>query len=292
MAYPDVPIWLELTRLGGDFALSAGRSILPNPALANIQRYCLFMGAPRNGHSLVGAMLDAHPEMLIAHELGLPKYKVAHFSKRQIELLILSNSKKSAANGRQHIHYSHSVPNQWQGRYKNLQLVGDKHGEGFLLSVEARPWLVDTLLKSLNPCHFIHVIRNPYDAIASILSTVKRQHTQDSAIAYFERLYQTLSTVSDKLAADQLHEIHFEQLVSQPQKELEKLCGFLGFDATTEYLQDCSSIVLDDLGDHRALVEWSPSSRQKIDKLINSYSFLSKYSFEQVGIEWKRRQIP
>ena len=131
MAYPDVPIWLELARLGRDFSWSGIKAMLPNRDLSGIERYCLFMGAPRTGHSLIGSLLDAHPEMVIAHELGVPKYKAAHFSKRQIALLLLSNSGQHAASGRKHIHYSHAVENQWQGRYRRLRVLGDKHGEGF-----------------------------------------------------------------------------------------------------------------------------------------------------------------
>ncbi len=280
MAYPDVPIWLELTRLGRDFAISGVSSLLPNRSLANVERFCLFMGAPRNGHSLIGALLDAHPEMLIAHELGVPKYKVAHFSKRQIELLLIANSKHHALRGRQHIHFSHAVPDQWQGRYQNLRVLGDKHGEGFLLSIGARPWLADALKDSLNPCYFIHVIRNPYDAIASMVSNRKRAHSVDSAIAYFESLYETLSSFSAKLQPGQLHEIHFEQFLDQPKKELERACNFLGVEAGPEYLESCISIVLEEPEDHRGLVQWDRSSQQKLDALISKHPFLSKYTSE------------
>ena len=34
-----------------------------------IQLYCMFVGYPRSGHSLVGTLLDAHPDIVIAHEL-------------------------------------------------------------------------------------------------------------------------------------------------------------------------------------------------------------------------------
>ena len=283
MAYPDIPIWLELARLGRDFTLSGFRSLLPNPDVSNIERYCLFMGAPRNGHSLVGALLDAHPEMVIAYELGVPKYTVAHFSKRQIELLMLSNSKQHALKGRRHIHYSHTVPDQWQGRYKELRVLGDKHGEGFLLSVRARPWLTDALMETLKPCHFIHVIRNPYDAIASIVCNKKRQHTLDSAIAYFEILYETLNMLSEKFEPGQLHEIHFEHLLSQAKKELADACSFLGVEAGPGYLESCISIVIDKPEDLRGLVQWDRSSRKNVDALIDKYPFFSKYNFEQAG---------
>ncbi len=36
---------------------------------AEIGRFCLFVGFPRSGGSLLGALLNAHPDMVIGQEL-------------------------------------------------------------------------------------------------------------------------------------------------------------------------------------------------------------------------------
>ena len=36
----------------------------------SVEKYCMFVGYPRSGHSLVGSLLDAHPNMIIANELN------------------------------------------------------------------------------------------------------------------------------------------------------------------------------------------------------------------------------
>jgi phage terminase large subunit-like protein len=33
--------------------------------------FCIFIGYPRSGHSLVGSLLNAHPEVIISHELDV-----------------------------------------------------------------------------------------------------------------------------------------------------------------------------------------------------------------------------
>lgn len=38
---------------------------------SDIQSYCMFIGCPRGRHSLIGALLDAHPNIIMAHEAGL-----------------------------------------------------------------------------------------------------------------------------------------------------------------------------------------------------------------------------
>jgi len=280
VAYPETPIWLELARLGRDFAFSGVRSLFPQQALSQIRRQCLFMGAPRNGHSLVGAMLDAHRNVIIAHELGVPKYLVAHFSLRQTQLLLIANSRHYAARGRKHIHYSHAVRDQWQGRFERLQVIGDKHGEGFLLSVQARPWLAQAVIERLDPLYFIHVIRNPFDAIASVVTSTKRGQSLERAVTYFERLYETLSEVQDEVAPGRLHEVSFEEFCCHPQKELDKICQFLGVEPSSDYLDACASIVLNHLEDHRGQVEWDDACRQRVEVLIQKHPFLSGYTFD------------
>ncbi|MGR3319837.1 MAG: hypothetical protein ACUZ8O_15330 [Candidatus Anammoxibacter sp.] len=87
-----------------------------------IETYCMFIGYPRSGHSLIGALLDAHPNMIIAHELGALKYIYARFSKKQIFCLVLNKSQKFAETGRKLKSYSYVVPDQWHGRFSELRI--------------------------------------------------------------------------------------------------------------------------------------------------------------------------
>ena len=38
--------------------------------LDEVKAFCLFIGYPRSGHSLIGALLDAHESVAMAHELS------------------------------------------------------------------------------------------------------------------------------------------------------------------------------------------------------------------------------
>jgi hypothetical protein len=55
----------------------------------NINTYCLFIGYSRSGHSSVGALLDAHPNVRIVSELGDLKYANLGFKRWQIYYLLL-----------------------------------------------------------------------------------------------------------------------------------------------------------------------------------------------------------
>jgi hypothetical protein len=97
-------------------------------SFCDIEKVCLFIGYPRSGHSLVGSLIDAHPHAVISHELDTIKLVKMGFSQRQIFSLILNNSKAFSRSGRIWTGYSYKVPNQYQGEFKELRIIGDKCG--------------------------------------------------------------------------------------------------------------------------------------------------------------------
>ena len=62
----------------------------------HVETYCMFLGYPRSGHSIIGALLDAHPSAIIAHELADLKYIRAGFDRLRLFNLLLQNSQTRA----------------------------------------------------------------------------------------------------------------------------------------------------------------------------------------------------
>ena len=94
----------------------------------------MFIGYPRSSHSLVGAILDAHPEIIIPHEYDvilnwekywsstgknkkLSKYHLFYdlhqLSREQAMFGIRSNYPNAEWGG-----YNYNVPGLWQGGYQ------------------------------------------------------------------------------------------------------------------------------------------------------------------------------
>ena len=74
---------------------------MESPVLfSDLETYCMFLGYPRSGHSLVGALLDAHPDVIIAHELDVLKYIGEGCGRPQIYSLLLENSQAAREGGR------------------------------------------------------------------------------------------------------------------------------------------------------------------------------------------------
>ena len=91
--------------------------------------FLVFIGHPRSGHSLVGSLLDAHPR-----RRGGPRARRAPVRRRRLpprpaaDPACSSTPGPTRAAGRTSWGYSYAVPGQWQGRYRDLAVVGDKRG--------------------------------------------------------------------------------------------------------------------------------------------------------------------
>ena len=59
-----------------------GAPNLTKEVIDGIEKFVLFIGYPRSGHSIVGSLMDAHPHVVIANEFLLLKYW-KYFSDRQ-----------------------------------------------------------------------------------------------------------------------------------------------------------------------------------------------------------------
>ena len=95
--------------------------------LAAVERFLLFVGYPRSGHSIVGAMLNAHRDAVVAHELDAPPLIVGGCSRDELFSRILARAYWFNMRGNR-ANYPYAVPGQWQGRFATLRVIGDKRG--------------------------------------------------------------------------------------------------------------------------------------------------------------------
>jgi hypothetical protein len=244
----------------------------------------MFIGYPRSGHSLIGALLDAHPNIIISHELNALRYVRAGFSKLQIYYLQLDKSRWHARVGRAGSTYSYQVPNQWQGRFDKLLVIGDKKGAGTTLRLQSTPRLLKRLYSLIGTrIGFIHVIRNPYDNISTMLRRAQEKEQQvelrDCINRYFF-LCHAVSAVKDQIPNRDWFELRHEAFIGSPQTHLQELCHFLGVEASEDYLNSCASIVYRSPHKSRHKIRWSREFIQEVERRIHGFSFLQGYAFE------------
>jgi hypothetical protein len=211
-----------------------------------VQTFCMFIGYPRSGHSLVGGLLDAHPNAVIAHELNVLECVEKGFDREHIFQLVLDNSRRFAKSGRRWEGYSYKVPNQWQGRFERLQVIGDKKGGGSTRILSSTPDTFQRLRDIIDTdVRFIHVVRNPYDNISSM--SQHRHHNQSltSIVDSYFDLCEANAAIKVRVGAGAVFEVKHETFIGNPEQTLKELCGFLGLECEEGYLTDCTNIVFD-----------------------------------------------
>lgn len=249
---------------------------------SEIEKFCLFIGTPRSGHSLVGAFLDAHPDAVVAHEQNALRYVLAGFDRGRLFHLLLENSRVSAREGRREGSYSYAVPGTWQGRHRRLRVIGDKKAGGSSLLLDRSPDLLSRLRRTVEvPVRVIHVVRNPFDNIATMALHSARGRRVDLLVEadhYFMRC-ETVARVEGELTSDELFRTSHEEFVEKPWATLDALVRWLGLDPEPEHLAACVASVRPSAHRSRHKVEWSPEIRHAVERRMGTLPFLAGYSF-------------
>lgn len=253
--------------------------------LAGVRTLCLFIGHPRSGHSIVGALLDAHPQVVISDELDAVRYLDLGFGPHQVLYLSVAVARHQAENQRRKAGsggrtYSYHVPGQWQGRTRDLRVVGDSQAGWTVRRFRTKPGLRERIEAAVVPIEirYIHVTRNPYDNIATMMERGGR--TFDDA---FERYFincRAIVGLAEQIGEDRLLRIRHEDVILDPRTTLDRACRFLGVEADEAYLAACAGILFSRPSRSRSKVEWSDDQRARVDRGIAEFPFLAGYSFD------------
>ena len=151
----------------------------------DLQAFCLFIGYPKSGHSLVGALLDAHPDVIIAKATNPLALVVADgLSREEVFALLVESSRSEALRGRKQNKYRYEVPGQWQGRVRTARVIGDKFSDRTTKRIRRSPGALQTFAAEVQlPLRLVHVVRNPFDMVARITLSKIRHGTPDEKIA-------------------------------------------------------------------------------------------------------------
>jgi hypothetical protein len=239
----------------------------------------MFTGYPRSGHSLVGSLLDAHPDMVIAHEMNALGFVQYGFRRNQLYALVMNNSRVIAREGREQTGYSYEVPNQWQGRFRELRVIGDKNARGATIRIQRSPQLLDRLQRVVrDPVRFIHIVRNPYDNISTMAK--RGNFTLEHAASIYVGLSETVLSIKRRVGDDNVIVVRHESIIADPKVALKELCGFLGVSSPDDYLEDCASIVYDSPHKSRHEAPWTPELIADVGRQVRRFPFLDGYEWD------------
>jgi Sulfotransferase family len=257
-----------------------------NPSFGDLESFCFFIGYARSGHTLVGSLLDAHPDAVIAHELDAVNCVRHHFTRGQLFALLLERDLRFGSTGWTWSGYDYEVPGQYQGRYERIRVLGDKRGDHAAIEIAERPKVLDQIRRVVKvPIRVVHVTRNPFDNIATAsrkngFRPIAGVTNVTRAIEWYERSCEAVAQVRRMLDPDELIDIRYETFIEQPAASLAELCRFVGIEPGAAYLEACAGVVWPNASRTRDSVEWTHEERQGVERLIGRYDLLGSYSYD------------
>ena len=277
---PDLPSgWSARTRQAGSAGRTAIGALRRRRSLKDLERFCFFLGYARSGTTLLGALLNAHPEIVIANELDVLEYIEQGKSRHQLFSLLMDRDRYFASIDYQWTGYDYKVPGQFQGRFTRLRVIGDKRAGRSTHRLGEHPELLEALRRTVGvPIRVIHVVRNPYDNIATM--AWRGQRLLAPAVARYQGLSTTVDDVRSRLGSGELLDIRYESFTEDPEHHLRDLCRFLGVTPSPDYLRACAALVKPTHSRSRDRLPWSADERREVEALIQRRPVLAGYSFD------------
>ena len=292
---------------------------LPSSDFKQVKTFVFFLGHQRSGHSIVGSLLDAHPHIIMAHEdtlfLKLSEdlsSKMPQFNNKfQIFNELWRNSFRSSTSGLRTEKgealtkgYTLAINGLYQGTFvPPIQVIGDKSGGRTTLMFITEPirwkevfFKLKSLLDNIS-IKVIHVIRNPYDNIATkalYKSKARKKVTKvkygnisyeidDSLMKqqineYFE-MFQAIQQIKHKYDLNFL-EVHGKDLIENPKTTILNMCRFLGVLCSDDYLKICINKLFKTESKTRYKLVWTKQFISTVQESIINFDNLKRYSFD------------
>ena len=275
--------------------------------IERIKIFVFFVGIPRSGHSIVAALLDSHPHIVISNELDIfNEVNLSDFSVTKSSLFndIWNTSYRKARSSLRGSGkgYSLAINGLYQGAYQSyIDVIGDKKGgkttSAFLANNELFQNHLNKLRTLVNlPIKVIHVIRNPYDNIATLaiyehfhrrrtdVAMTKRSNKtininpemMDNSTHYYFNLYRGSEVMRQKFNLD-IMDVHGKDLIANPKVMINKMCDFLQVPCSDDYLDIVSRKMFSSESKTRYNVKWTDKHIAKIKENIQKYDSLRQY---------------
>lgn len=247
-------------------------------ALRDVDRYVMFVGYPRTGHTLVCAVLSAHPSVIVANELDALAYVQRSVSRRALFGMLLARDRWWERRHREWTGYDYRVPGQWQGRWSTLRVIGDKTGGHSSMRLGREPALLDQLRATVQvPLRIIHVHRHPLDTVGRMSRA--EEWTPAHATDLYLPFTRTVADLRTRVGADEWLDLGLEDLIEDPREQLARLCRFLDVDADPGYLDACQALILPEPNRSRQEVPWDPADIARLKEALADIPVLQNYDF-------------
>ncbi len=236
-----------------------------------------FMGYPRSGHTLVAAILNANPNVMCSNQLNI-------FACDEINIDDIKSYSLRPETWKDTTQIPH-VPK------KEITVVGDKTGHRTVEILRENPQRLGMMKNLVQvPMKWIHVVRNPYDNLATWASLNfnnkkdKKGTTErielDLCIQKYRRLNETIAKIR---RSEDVLTVNHEFVITRMHGTLEEMANFLEIDFDPVWRDNVRNTVWNKPRVTRGRISWSIPQKKAIANMIDQYEWLNGYEFGGCG---------
>lgn len=251
----------------------------PAHPLADARCFVLIVGNARSGSTLLGAVLDGHPQALVANESSSSFSLWRNLTKPDILRDLYDNANQMAACDRLSAGYRYQIGGHPASKDRIL-IIGDKAWNPALLLLHGNPGLLQSLEERLvMPVKLVHAVRNPFDVIATM-------HLRSGApiadrIRWYFMHCEAAAALAHRLPPERFLESHHAALLAAPDEELGRLVDFVGLDRDGAHLEAVQHKLFSRPRRTAGEVAWKADEIAEVVRRMGEFTFLHQYLSEQ-----------
>ena len=279
--------------------------LLTQQTIEKIKKFSFFLGHPHSGHSIVGTIIDSHPHIVMAHEADIfsrvQKWKECN--KTTIFNTIWKTVRTGTILQEQTLKgYNLTIDKSYQNTFQDyIDVIGDKKGGWTAQVLLGNPGQWETVYNRIRtavnlPMKVFHVIRNPYDNVASKVlcdysgdlklcgklrvsnkTYAVNSRAIDNYIRNYFEVFQAIENAKQEYKLDVL-EVHGSDLVANPKKSIGGMFDFLGVSVSDELLNICSKKVFPKESKLRYKIKWQDEQISTVKEYMQNFANLKRYT--------------
>ena len=236
----------------------------------------MFAGYPRSGHTLVASILNAHPNVICSNQQFVLTNGASGLDS------ILSKIEMGT-------HRTQWNPNAYVEpcEKQDVYLVGDKTGHRTVEHLLSIPEDLEKFKKIIPwPIKWIHVVRNPYDNLATWTKKnfeSRKYANKNSYEREFNIAFQKYKALNEKInelkKTENVLSMNHEKVIRSIDKSLNELCTFLEIEKYDDWRARVIKAKWKKPRITRKHIKWHPDMRAKTAKLIRKYHWFNGYAF-------------
>jgi hypothetical protein len=243
-----------------------------------LKYFLSFCGYPRSGHTLVAAILNANPNVVCSNQLNI-------YQGKNIDFKYIKEYSKRPETWKSSTQIPH-VPK------KEITVIGDKTGHRTIEILKSDPTILGKFKAKIDiPIKWIHVVRNPFDNLATWaklnyenkIKNSKQTNIVKELNNVIEKYKALNDTISKLRMSEDVLTVNHEFVITRMHNTLEEISNFLEISFDPIWRDNVRNTVWKQPRTTRRQIPWDINQKRNVKSIINQYPWLNGYEYGGCG---------